>query len=140
MKIVVRMNKWANARTSLLLDAFRVALGAFLFWKGLEFSSETDALVRLIQPHDSFPYTMILAHYIAMAHLTGGVLVAFGLLTRLSLLAQLPILIGAVVINFTGNLDYWNLTQAVLGLSGGIFFFIVGSGKHSVDYNLKMNM
>jgi uncharacterized membrane protein YphA (DoxX/SURF4 family) len=140
MKLVVRMNKWANARTSLGMDALRVTLGAFLFWKGLQFTGQTEALVRMIQPHDSFPYTMVLVHYIALAHLTGGIFVALGMLTRLALLIQLPILIGAVIINFMGTIDYWNLLQAILGLSGGLFFFIVGSGKHSVDYNLKMNM
>lgn len=140
MKLVVRMNKWANAHTSFLLDTFRVALGALLFWKGLQFTGQTEALVHLIQPHHSFPYTMVLVHYIALAHLTGGIFVALGMLTRLALLIQLPILIGAVIIHFMGTMDYWNLLQAILGLSGGLFFFIVGSGKHSVDYNLKMNM
>jgi putative oxidoreductase len=140
MRTVVRMNKWANAHTSIVLDLFRIALGVLLFWKGLEFAGQTDALVKLIQPEDPIPATMIFAHYIAMAHLTGGVLVAFGMITRLALLFQLPILIGAVIINITADLGTWNLVLAVLGLVGGLFFFVIGSGKHSVDYNLKMNM
>jgi putative oxidoreductase len=140
MKVVVRMNKWANARTNIVLDAFRVGLGVFLFWKGLRFSGQTDMLVDLMQPNDPVPATIFLAHYIAMAHIAGGILVAFGLLTRLSILAQLPILIGAVAINFTGTPDWWNLAQASVGLAASLFFFIIGSGKHSVDYNLRMNM
>jgi putative oxidoreductase len=140
MRTVVRMNKWANAHTSIVLDLFRIALGVLLFWKGLEFAGQTSALVKLIQPEDPIPATMIFAHYIAMAHLTGGVLVAFGMITRLALLFQLPILIGAVIINITADLGTWNLVLAILGLVGGLFFFVVGSGKHSVDYNLKMNM
>lgn len=134
------MNKWANAHTSIGLDTLRIALGAFLFWKGIEFLSQTEALVALIQPKDPVPATLILAHYIAMSHLAGGVLVAFGLLTRLSLLFQLPVLIGAVAINFIGTMDALSLVQAALALSVALFFLIVGSGKHSVDYTLKMNM
>jgi putative oxidoreductase len=140
MRAVVKMNKWANAHTSIVLDLCRVALGVLLFWKGLEFLSQTNALVRLIQPDNPIPATMILAHYIAMAHLTGGICVAFGMVTRLALLFQLPILVGAVVVNLTAELGIWNLVLAVLGLTGGLFFFVIGSGKHSVDYNLKMNM
>lgn len=140
MRTIVRMNKWANAHTGIVLDILRIALGVFLFWKGLQFLGQTDALVQLIDPKDPVPATMILAHYIAMAHLAGGIFVAFGLITRLALLLQLPILIGAVIIHSTGEVDPWNLLQAVLGLAGAVFFFIVGSGKHSVDYNLKMNM
>jgi len=140
MRTVVRMNKWANRHTSIALDLCRVALGVLLFWKGLEFLGQTNALVKLIQPEDPVPATMILAHYIAMAHLTGGICVAFGMVTRLALLFQLPILIGAVIVNFTYDLGTWNMILALLGLAGGLFFFVIGSGKHSVDYNLKMNM
>jgi putative oxidoreductase len=42
---------------------------------------------------------MFQVHYIASAHFLGGILIVFGLLTRWAILAQLPILIGAVLIN-----------------------------------------
>lgn len=140
MKAIVRMNKWANAHTTIYLDALRILLGVFLFWKGMQFAGQTDALVHLIQPKDPVPATMIFAHYIAMSHLAGGVLVAFGLLTRLALVIQLPVLVGAVIVNFSGTMHTENLTQASLALAVSLFFVVVGSGKHSVDYNLKMNV
>lgn len=139
MKTIVRMNKWANAHTSIGLDVLRIALGIFLFWKGIEFAGQTKELAQLIAPNDNDATPLILAHYIAMCHFSGGILVVFGLLTRLSLVFLYPILIGAVIINFTGEMDTLALVQAIAALLLATFFLIIGSGKHSVDYTLKMN-
>ena len=140
MKTIVRMNKWANAHTSIGLDVLRIALGIFLFWKGIEFAGQTKELAHLIAPNDHDAAPLILAHYIAMSHFAGGILVTVGLLTRLSIAFQWPVLLGAVIINFTGTMDPLALTQAVAALIVATFFLVVGSGKHSVDYTLKMNV
>ncbi len=141
MKTVVRLNKWANARTSLLIDFLRIATGLFLVFKGIQFSSQTDILTDVLgSAGNSLGASFILIHYVAMSHLFGGALIVFGLLTRLSLLVQLPILIGAVIINFTGDMIVGNMMQASLVLISAVFFIIYGSGKHSVDYSIKMNM
>jgi putative oxidoreductase len=79
-------------------------------------------------------------HYVAMAHLTGGLFIVLGMLTRLTIIIQIPILIGAFLINFGGEMVLGNLLQAILALLLAIFFTIYGSGRHSVDYNLKLNM
>jgi len=140
MKTIVRMNKWANAHTSIGLDVLRIALGIFLFWKGIQFAGQTRELAHLIAPNDKDASIMIIAHYIAMSHFAGGILVTVGLLTRLSIAFQWPVLIGAVIINFTGTMDVFALIQAVTALMVATFFLVVGSGKHSVDYTLKMNV
>lgn len=140
MKAIVKMNKWANSHTGLVLDTLRIGLGVFLFWKGLEFSTQTTDLVKLMQPEDPLAATIFFAHYIAMAHLAGGILVTLGLITRLSLIFQLPMLIGAVILHSTGGLDPSQFIQASFALIATGFFIVVGSGKHSVDYTLKMNM
>lgn len=139
MGLIRSLNKWANANTNLSIDLLRIFLGLFLFLKGVQFSSQTQILVDLIQPENPSSATMFLVHYVAMTHIAGGILVAMGLLTRLAILIQLPILIGAVAINFTGELIEWNLLQAMFGLAGATFFLIFGSGKHSVDYTLKVH-
>lgn len=82
---------------------------------------------------------MLIVHYIAPAHLVGGLLIAFGLLTRWSLLAQIPILIGAILINFLGPMHWGNFSLAFVVMLLTLFFIFYGSGKHSVDYYLKMN-
>lgn len=139
MKTVVQLNKWANSHTSILIDVVRIVTGLFLIFKGLQFSFQTHYLADIIRS-SSLGTGMFLEHYIAMAHIAGGLLVAMGLITRWALLIQLPIIIGAVVVNFMGPLIAANLLQASVVLLVTLFFIFYGSGKHSVDYSLKMNL
>lgn len=138
MGTIKSLNKWANAHTYYPLDLLRVALGVFLFIKGMTFMGNTEQLIELIKPIEKIVGGMIAIHYIAPAHFVGGVLIAFGLLTRWAALAQLPILIGAVLINFLGEMSSGNLIVSLVTLLVCIFFVLYGSGKHSVDKYLKM--
>ncbi len=138
MPTIKSLNKWANAHTYYPLDLLRIALGVFLFIKGINFISNSQILVDLIQPVQNLAGSMIIIHYVAPAHLIGGVLIAFGLLTRWSVIAQLPLLFGAVLINFMGEMNTVNLIVASAILLLCVFFLFYGSGKHSVDYYLKM--
>jgi uncharacterized membrane protein YphA (DoxX/SURF4 family) len=81
-----------------------------------------------------------IAHYVAFAHLVGGLFIAMGLVTRVAILFQLPILIGAVFfINpqrgfYSENAELWSSIIVLLLL---IFFLIWGSGKLSVDHLIR---
>lgn len=138
MNNVKSLNKWANAHTYLPVDVLRMALGVFLFMKGVYFVSNIQYLVDLISPIDKIGGGMFLLHYIAPAHLVGGILIFFGLLTRWAIIAQLPILICAITINFMGYMHHQNLLLALLSLGVCVFFLIYGSGKNSADYFFKM--
>jgi len=138
MLSIKSLNKWANAHTYYWIDVLRVALGVFFFIKGIHFISQTETLVELIEPLKGFGGIMLVVHYVASAHLVGGILIAFGLLTRWALLAQLPILLGAILINFVGIMNTSNLILALAVSAFSVFFIFYGSGKHSVDYIMKM--
>jgi uncharacterized membrane protein YphA (DoxX/SURF4 family) len=138
MDKIKSLNKWANAHTYFPVDLVRMALGVILFLKGVTFITNLQYLQDLISPFDKFGGGMILLHYIASAHILGGILIIFGLLTRWAIIAQLPILIGAVIINFMGEMHSQNLFLSLLTLAICIFFLIYGSGKHSADYYFKM--
>ncbi|WP_224482986.1 DoxX family protein [Robertkochia aurantiaca] len=138
METVKNLNKWANAHTYYPLDLLRVALGVFLFIKGTKFIANSQYLIDLIEPFQNLAGSMIMIHYVAPAHMVGGLLIAFGLLTRWSVIAQLPILIGAVAINFAGEMHAGNLILSTVALLLCIFFLFYGSGKHSADYYFKM--
>lgn len=138
MPTIKSLNKWANAHTYYPLDLLRISLGVFLFIKGINFISNSQILVDLIKPVQNLAGSMIIIHYVAPAHLIGGILIAFGLLTRWSVMAQLPLLFGAVLINFIGVMNTANLVIASIIFLICIFFLLYGSGKHSVDYYLKM--
>ena len=140
MGIIKSLNKWANAHTYFPLDLIRYALGAFLFYKGIDFISNSEILINLIKPLKNFAGGMLTIHYVAPAHLIGGILIFFGLLTRWAIIAQLPILIGAVLINFLGEMNTTNLLISSIVLLLCIFFLFYGSGKNSVDYYMKMEM
>ncbi len=138
MGTIKSLNKWANAHSYYPLDLLRVALGVFLFIKGINFMGNTAALLDLIKPLQSVSGEMMAIHYVAPAHFVGGILIAFGLLTRWATIAQLPILIGAVYINFAGEMNTTNLILSSSALLLCLFFTIYGSGKHSVDKYLRM--
>lgn len=138
MITIKSLNKWANAHTYFPLDIVRVALGVFLFIKGIHFMSNSQILIDLVKPFQGMAGGMLVIHYVAPAHFVGGILIAFGLLTRWAILAQLPILIGAVAINFAGEMNSSNLIIATLTLLVCLFFVFYGSGKHSADYYFKM--
>lgn len=137
--IINRLNKWANSHTNIAIDLLRVGIGVFLFIKGIQFADQTQNLVNVIQPKNPSAATLLIVHYVAMVHFAGGLLIVFGLLTRLSCLLQLPILAGAVLVNFTVAMDTGNLLQASIAFLATGFFLVYGSGKHSIDYNLKLH-
>lgn len=138
MATIKSLNKWANAHTYYPLDILRLALGVFLFWKGIDFMSNQAQMAAVFEPFQDLPGGMAILHYIVPAHFVGGFLIVVGLLTRWAVLAQLPILTGAVLANFLGETNMTNLILASITLIVCLFFLFYGSGKHSVDYHLKM--
>ena len=122
--------------TPLILS--ELALGVFHFVKGVEFMSNHEQMSAMARPFQDIPGGMIILHYIAPAHFVGGFLLVVGLLTRWVALAQLPILIGAVLTNFLGQMNSTNLVLSLVALLACLFFMVYGSGKHSADYYLKM--
>lgn len=138
METLKHLNKWANSNTYYSLDIIRIGLGAFIFYKGLYFMSNSLVLAELIQPLKNYVGEIILLHYVVPAHLVGGVLIIFGLLTRWALIAQIPVLIGAVLINILGTMNALSIVTASIILLLSIFFIVYGSGKHSADYYFKM--
>lgn len=135
---IKNLNKWANSHTSYPVDILRIALGVFLFLKGVSFIKDSHRLIDLLSPLGNFDGGMFVYHYVAAAHIMGGVMIVFGLLTRWAIWAQLPIIVGAVLINFVGPFVVSNLIISILTLIVCVFFLIYGSGKHSADYYFKM--
>jgi putative oxidoreductase len=132
------LNKWANRHTTYPLDMLRIILGIFLFLKGVSFITNNRDFEDLIAPLSNFLGGMFTFHYVAAAHIMGGIIIFFGLLTRWAIIAQLPILIGAVLINFIGIMNVQNFILASLTLIISLFFLFYGSGKNSADYYFKM--
>lgn len=135
---VKSLNKWANAHTNYGLDTLRIAFGLFLIYKGASFITHNRAFEDLIAPVSNFMGGMLTFHYIATAHIMGGITIIFGLLTRWAILSQLPIFMGAIAINFAVAMNATNLITATAVFALAVFFLFYGSGKHSADYYFKM--
>lgn len=138
MGTIKTLNKWANGHSYFPLDLIRISLGVFLFIKGINFMGDSVMLMQLFKPMENLAGGMVIIHYVAPAHFLGGMLIAFGLLTRWAIIAQIPILIGAIAINFVGEMNNYNLMLASITFIICVFFLLYGSGKHSLDYYFKM--
>jgi uncharacterized membrane protein YphA (DoxX/SURF4 family) len=141
MNLLQRIDVWGEKHHPRWLDAIRVLLGIFLFYKGVVFIQNIDVLKAVI--NDSPALTVMsfwLAHYIVFAHLAGGFLIVFGLLTRVAILANIPILIGAIIFvhTSTGLFDVHGGTGlSILVLLLLVFFLVEGSGPISFDEYMR---
>src|SRR5690606_15120398 len=136
MNVIQKVEHWGDTHHPQWLDILRITLGIILFVKGVFFIADTDSIIRLLQETTFQPNAWALIHYVAFAHLVGGIFIAFGLLTRVFVAFQIPILLGAVFfVNITNGLGYLNseLWISIIVLLLLILFFIVGSGRYSTD-------
>lgn len=139
MDTIERIEHWGDTHHPVWLDALRVVLGVFLLTKGLSFLMDTNGIGPLLT-QSSFIWSMAAIHYVAFAHLFGGLLIAFGCLTRIAVAFQIPILVVAVFfVNISRGFTYINseLWLSILTLALLILFLIVGSGRFSVDHWMK---
>ena len=136
MNVIHKIENWGDAHQTKWLAFFRVILGAIIFFKGLYFVQNTEAIHAMLANSAVSIYSVFFAHCVALAHLVGGVLIALGLITRIAVAFQIPILLGAIIFVHSSQGFFYN--QAELGLSIVvlamlIFFFVFGSGRFSVD-------
>lgn len=132
---------WAEAHPKVWLDCVRIYLGLGLFIRGLFIITNTRAefITELLRSLD-YPWlvTVALLHYIALAHLVGGLMLTAGLLTRIAAWVQIPILAGALVIHRHEGLmsGGQSLEFAALVFFLLVIFAISGAGPLSVDHGM----
>lgn len=142
MNVFHRIENWGDTHHPAWTDALRIVLGIILVLKGISFISDTAYLMRLMGGLHFQLFPVIVVHYVAFAHLVGGILTALGCLTRLMCMLQLPILIAAVFfVNIrqgfsTLNSELW-LSLIVLILL--MAFIVIGSGRFSMDEYVKQH-
>ncbi|MEO6148803.1 MAG: DoxX family protein [Mucilaginibacter sp.] len=146
MNVVQKVEHWGDLHHAKWLDVIRVFLGLIILVKGIEFASEVGSQQGLLFPANSFGFSglasMVIIHIVALANLVGGLLIMIGLLTRLVVVVQIPILLGAIFFVNTGkgftffNSELW-LSIIVLMLL--VLFWIVGSGPYSADNKIKVD-
>jgi uncharacterized membrane protein YphA (DoxX/SURF4 family) len=136
------INKESNLNKSSFkwLVIIRVILGLSLFIKGIQFIYD-KSLIRQV-----FTESLILQDYywlqtlIPWLNLLGGVFIILGLFTRLAVLLELPILIGAVIFVHSTKGIYEGESELVFSifiLVLLIVFLFVGGGPLSWDKYIK---
>lgn len=140
MNTIEKTMHWGETHHPAWLDPLRMVLGLILFIKGIFFIRDLEAIEQLVMQANFEFYPFIIAHYVAFAHLVGGLMIAMGLLTRVAIIFQLPVLIGAVFfVNASRN--YYSMESefllAIVVLILLIVFLVVGSGKYSLDRYMR---
>jgi uncharacterized membrane protein YphA (DoxX/SURF4 family) len=132
---------WADTHPKVWLDCVRIYLGLGLFIRGLFIITNTkaDFIEALVEQLD-YPWliTVGILHYIALAHLVGGLMLTMGLLTRIAAWAQVPILAGALFIHRGTGLmtSGQSLELSALVLFLLLTFAFSGAGPLSVDHGM----
>lgn len=132
MNFFERLGHWGDTHHPKWLGIVRIALGLFLFYKGIDFLIHMSELIGMMKSTSFGSFSYVLAgQYVVFAHILGGILLALGLFTRFACLIQIPILLGAVIFVNT-NRDmlrpYSALVISILVLLLLFYFLIIGSG------------
>ncbi|EEF59782.1 DoxX family protein [Pedosphaera parvula] len=136
-------NHWIKTHGDVILDLIRIYLGVGLILKALYFMTHMDYLLRLTAGEGSMWFApTILAHYIVVAHLVGGVCLTLGLFTRVAALIQIPVLFAAIFYVHMPNViasveARQNAEFAALVLFLLVLFSFYGSGRWSLDYYMS---
>lgn len=133
-----RIEAWADRHHPKWIDYLRILLGIILLLKGIALVvNREQVLINMeLSNIDVFSF-LVTSQYVLVFYIAGGILVAIGLLTRVIVLFQIPILIATIIfIDYHKGLFALNseLIYSILILGLLIFYLIYGSGKFSVDY------
>lgn len=136
-KCLYAMRAFAR-RTDLELDLIRAYLGIALFVRGVLFVSHPDLVLQYLGQDGRWGWfwPAAIAHYIGVAHVAGGIMLAIGLTTRLAAVVQLPVLLGAVSCTRLREGIFWagqSMEFSALILFLLVIFIIFGSGPWSAD-------
>lgn len=140
MRYLHQINDWSIKHQPQWLVFVRVALGLCLLAKGISFIRNSTMLQEILTT-SSIPKSFSwLAYFIPWAHLCGGFLIVIGLFTRLAVIVQIPILLGAIIFVNTKSGIYSggsDLLFSIIVLVLLVFFLVEGSGSYSVDRQIK---
>ena len=142
MDLLHRLEFWGERHHPRWMDIVRIALGIFLVYKAVDFLNNMGDLVSLMSQNTSFgSFAYLLAgHYVVFAHLLGGILLIFGVLTRFACVIQIPVMIGAIFFVGTNKemlRPYSELLVSIIVLLLLVYFLIAGNGPLSVKLGEK---
>ncbi|HLS96089.1 MAG TPA: DoxX family protein [Sphingobacterium sp.] len=136
MNLVQKIERWGDTHHPRWLDIVRIVLGIIIFAKGVSFVGDREAVAELVRQTHFQLSIWSAVHYVVFAHIVGGLFIILGFQTRLAVVFQIPILIGAVFfINITNGFGFLNseLWLSLIVLILLFVFLVAGSGRYSLD-------
>jgi putative oxidoreductase len=140
MKILDHVDRLTAKHPSVLMNLLRMALGIILIWKGIVFGNNQHDIQIIIAGSPFDFLSLLIVQYIIIVHFAAGTMILTGILTRVAVLFQLPIVIGAM---------FYAHPESIFSFSSGDFTYIVflllitfliyGSGNISGDGYLKLH-
>ncbi len=135
-----RIEDWADRHHPKWIDYLRILLGIILIMKGITLIINREQVMLNMEMSniDVFSF-LVTSQYVLVFYIAGGLLVAIGLLTRVMVLFQIPIIVATIIfIDYHKGLFALNseLIYSILVLGLLIFYLVYGSGKLSIDYLL----
>ena len=140
MHTIEKVELWADHHHPQWVDFFRIILGLVLIAKAVFYIGNSDLITSLIENNKMQFLSFMASQYIIGILLIGGLLIAVGLITRVIILFELPILIASIfLINLPESFSAINadLIYSIITLFLLLFFLFYGSGPFSVDKLLE---
>lgn len=116
------------------LVVLRILLGILLFMKGIQFIYDNNLLQQVFRNQSTLRDYNWLQTIIPWVHLLGGVFITIGMFTRLAVVAQLPILFGAILFSqekINSIVLNSSLAYAIVVIVLLLIFLFVGNGPVS---------
>ena len=140
MKILPSFEKYCDAHCPFVLDLMRILLGVILFYKGILFVNDADALNLILNNSKFGGMAFIVEHHVAFTLLAGGIMIAIGFLTRIAIAFELLIFVG-VILNQGATYGLYSVYSElgfaiVVSLVLFVFLFI-GPGPFSADHYIS---
>ncbi len=127
-------------RSFSVVELLRFLLGVILVIKGINLIGHRTLVSALVDPRSWNLTFFLMSQYITGLFLIGGILIAFGMLTRIICLMEMPILIAEIFfIHLPKGFSIWNadLIYSIIILAFLIFFSFYGGGLHSADHYVR---
>jgi uncharacterized membrane protein YphA (DoxX/SURF4 family) len=134
MKLISRLNWIEKKHHPNWLILLRVPLGLLLLFRGIQFIKNKATLGLIFSNTNELEKLDWMQVAIPWIHLLGGLFITMGILTRLSVLFQIPILAGAILFVNTGHHMLTGVSElyfSILILILLIVFLIEGDGNFS---------
>lgn len=131
---------WFNENRDMAIEVLRIYLGVGLMIKGVQFMFDDERAQEYLAMVSLPFFDVLTLHIAAMIHVSCGLLLAIGLVTRAAALLQVPIMLGAVFfVHWQQGLfsREQNLEFVILVLFLLLVFVVYGSGRLSIDHLIE---